>query len=127
LKVVSFLHALGEFLSRLAPRHRQVSGAAGEETSRRKLVDQAVKFMNENYSKPLHLDEIAGRFHLHPVYFSQIFKEEIGVPPRQYLFRIRLNHARRLLLETDWTIGDIAHTSGFRTVTYFSRVFREVE
>ncbi len=125
--VAAFLQGLGELVIRLAPGGEKAIVAGAANARRRHLVEKAVQFMNENFAEPLTVEEIASRVHLHPVYFSQLFKAAVGVPPRQYLVRIRINQARRLLAETDMPVGEIAQNCGFRTMAYFSRVFREIE
>lgn len=125
--VAAFLEGLGELVLRMAPGGEKALLPGKEKGVRRRLVDQAVEFMNASFSRPLTLEEIAGHVHLHPVYFAQLFKAEVGLPPRQYLLRIRINHARRLLAETDLPVSDIARSCGFRTVAYFSRAFRTAE
>lgn len=124
--LVTFLQDLAEILDRIVPRPDSAPRPS-ERRFHRRVVDQAVRLINENVSSPMTVDELARRFHLHPVYFSQIFKAEMGLPPRQYLLQLRLNHARRLLAETDMPISDVARACGFRTVAYFSRAFREAE
>lgn len=125
--VAAFLQGLGDLILQMAPGGESALLQGEEKGFRRRLVEQAVEFMNANFSKPLTLDEIASHVYLHPVYFSQLFKAEIGLPPRQYLLRIRINQARKLLAETDLSVGEIAQSCGFRTVAYFSRAFREAE
>lgn len=127
VSVIKFLHEIGNVLGHVAPAPEKALARGRKIGVHRGLVDQAVRFINDNFPKPLRLEEIAGCVYLHPVYFSQVFKDEIGLPPRQYLLRIRLNHAKRLLAETEMAVGDIARECGFRTVTYFSRAFREAE
>lgn len=126
LVVVTFLQDLGEIIQRALPGAEEPPSPL-EGGFQRRLVDQAVRFMNENFTRPLTLDDIARHFHIHPVYFSQLFKAEIGLPPRQYLLRLRLSHARRLLGQTDLAIRDVAVASGFRNVAYFSRAFRAAQ
>lgn len=125
--VAGFLQGLGELVVRLAPGGEKAVASGAANARRRRLVEEAVRFMNEHFAEPLTVEQIAGRVHLHPVYFSQLFKAAVGVPPRQYLVRIRINQARRLLAETDMPVGEIAQNCGFRTIAYFSRVFREIE
>ena len=52
------------------------------------------------------------------------FRQEIGTTPIKYLQRYRINQSKRLLLETQQTITEVALTVGFSDSGYFSRIFR---
>ena len=53
-----------------------------------------------------------------------MFKSYVGVGFADYLSEKRLNYAKHLLLESDYSINDIALMSGFSSVHYFSRIFK---
>jgi AraC-like DNA-binding protein len=57
----------------------------------------------------------------------QCIKEHFGLHFPQYLTAIRLAEAKRLLLETDLTIAEIAYKIGFSSVPHFNRVFKSGE
>ena len=58
-------------------------------------------------------------------YLSQIFRNELGVSPWDYLSRWRVQRARELLATTDKSITAVAAEVGFDDSVYFSRVFRK--
>ena len=78
------------------------------------------------YARRLTLAELADLVHLHPAYFSTLFKRVTGLSPLEYLARYRLQHVRELLLSTDRSLGEIAAATGYRDPFYLSRVFRRV-
>lgn len=127
VEVASFLAALGHLLQRVTSSPIQSDSPPPRPSYRRQLVERALTYINEHFSRSLSLEEMAAQVHLHPVYFAQVFKDEVGLPPRQCLLKIRLNHARKLLVESDMPIGEIAYQCGFRTIAYFSRAFRDAE
>jgi AraC-like DNA-binding protein len=47
-------------------------------------------------------------------------------PPRAWLYRTRVERARKYLLSTDLTVAEVSEQSGFRDVSHFSRTFRAV-
>jgi AraC-like DNA-binding protein len=57
--------------------------------------------------------------------FSRHFRETVDVTPMEFVARVRLDHARRLLLATGRSVEAIAATVGFRSRSHFSRLFRE--
>lgn len=61
-------------------------------------------------------------------HLRRIFKQHLGVSPLEYLTSLRMNHAKKLLLENgdlNYTVADIATMSGFSDVSYFSRLFKK--
>ena len=56
-------------------------------------------------------------------YAGAVFKKETGMTIRQYQLFLRMERARKLLLETDLTISDIAALTGFYDAFHFSRMF----
>ncbi|QEG43721.1 AraC family transcriptional regulator [Roseimaritima ulvae] len=69
------------------------------------------------------LAEMAG---LSVSHFERRFRHAFGASPRQYLVRVRVEHAAKLLRETDQTVSEIAHACGFYDHAHFSRSFRRI-
>ena len=55
---------------------------------------------------------------------SHLFHAQVGVTPMQYLERLRIQHARELLLMSGRSVSEVAYAVGFENPLYFSRVFR---
>ncbi|MBO5213978.1 MAG: helix-turn-helix domain-containing protein [Clostridia bacterium] len=91
------------------------------------LVQRMKCYAKANYLYPVDLTQLAGMFHYNEKYIGRIFKKSVGMSFRQYLNSLRLTHAKELLLTTDDSVLQIALASGFNTVTYFNRIFREAE
>jgi AraC-like DNA-binding protein len=70
------------------------------------------------------VQEIAGQVGLHPKYLMQNFKRTFGIGLWEYLMRMRIGHAQRLLLTTDTSVTGAAMQSGFSTTSAFYRAFR---
>jgi len=83
--------------------------------------------IERRYGQRLTLAELAQSVHLHPAYFSAVFREATGIPPLRYVAQYRLNRVRELLLSTDLPVGEIALDTGYRDPSYLDRVFRNVE
>ena len=83
-------------------------------------------FMNDHLASELTTEELARMFHLSPNYFTQQFKEMLGVTPIQYLKRMRLAKAKELLRVTGMSITEIASAVGME-LHYFSRLFKSSE
>ncbi len=72
----------------------------------------------------LSVAELARTAHISECYFRRLFKTEFGVTPRQFINKIRIDHAKTLLSENRFRITEIAAQCGFSSVYYFSKAFR---
>lgn len=57
--------------------------------------------------------------------FSRRFSRATGESPMEYVQRLRLEHARELLRDTNLTVAEVAEVSGYRNQAYFGKVFRQ--
>jgi len=87
-------------------------------------VSMAVRYMDEHFTEPIRIEQVAAMVFLSPDRFTEVFAAVMGRTPRDYLRHLRLERAKTLLRETDRKITDIAQEAGFREVAYFTRVFR---
>jgi AraC-like DNA-binding protein len=60
------------------------------------------------------------------VHFSRFFKQITGMPPVQFVLKIRIDRAKELLDFTDKSIAEIAEASGFPDQNYFARTFKKI-
>lgn len=81
--------------------------------------------MHENYMKNLSVSEYAKMIHLSADRFTHIFTQTMGISPKQYLLRIRIERATELLENTDLTVARISELVGFSDGNYFSRLFKK--
>ncbi|MBN1676814.1 MAG: AraC family transcriptional regulator [Kiritimatiellae bacterium] len=90
-------------------------------------IEVALQFMRAEQARKLSIREISRRAGLSPAYFCRVFKEYAGVPPQQYLNRLRVDRARDLLRATGHNCTEIAAMAGFSSVHVFSKVFKRIE
>ena len=83
-----------------------------------------LELIRRRYREHLTLKDLAETVHLHPSYFSAMFKASVGVSPLAYLARQRLQRAEHLLLTTDEPLRTIASATGFSDRSHLSRAFR---
>ena len=93
--------------------------------SRNPTIRLVERYMQENYGDELSLQLLADRFDVNNVYLGRLFKEETGEYFIDYLNRVRLDHARRLLLDTTLKASIIANQVGFLDSNYFFRKFKQ--
>jgi len=90
-------------------------------------VKSAISFISENYSKRISLNDVARFACVHPTYLSRLFHHYTGCSFREYINRLRITKARRLLLNPSKSILEISCEVGFFDQSYFSRVFKTIE
>ena len=88
-------------------------------------VRDAIRYIHENYSRDISLNEVAQYIYRSPEYLSRLFKAETGEKFSSYLMSYRLNKAKDMLLNTDMKIYEIAYAVGYTTPSYFSKMYRE--
>jgi AraC family transcriptional regulator len=80
-------------------------------------------FMRGRLSEDISLEDLAAEAQLSPFHFARMFKQSVGVPPRVYLTRLRMEKACELLEKTDLPITEIAFEVGYSSNQAFARVF----
>jgi transcriptional regulator GlxA family with amidase domain len=87
-------------------------------------VAQAVKLMEETVEQPLPLARLAKRAGLSARHLQALFQQGMGVAPHVHYLALRLNAARRKVIETTASFADIAAATGFNSASAFSRSYR---
>jgi len=110
---------------------RFVSLAAGRRAARpvvsprdRRRAVEAALWIDERSHEPLRLDDVAAMAGLSAYHLLRLFSATIGATPHQYLIRLRLRRAARLLAARERSITDIAADVGFGDLSNFVRSFR---
>ncbi|MCV9961087.1 GlxA family transcriptional regulator [Pararhizobium sp. BT-229] len=87
-------------------------------------VGAAVKLMEETVDAPLTLTRLARRTGVSARHLQDLFQETMGVAPHAHYLALRLNAARRKVIETRADFADIAAATGFNSSSAFSRSYR---
>ena len=88
-------------------------------------MKNALLYIKQNYNRNLTLEETAGYVHLNPSYFSSLFKQTCGSSFKEYLNYVRVEESKHLLTNTNYSIIDIALSTGFENQSYFTKVFKK--
>lgn len=86
-------------------------------------IVQAKLYIENNYDKEINLDLISREASFSKFHFLRLFKNSFGLTPNQFLTEVRLNNARKLLLE-GVSIQDTCWQVGFNSVNSFSNLFK---
>ncbi len=82
-----------------------------------------ILYANEHYAEKMYLHTVCELLHIDKYYLCKIFKKSTGLTFFQYLGKVRLQNAEKLLLTTNKSITQIALECGFSTVQYFHSTF----
>ena len=105
-----------------AERQRPMSHARLGITNTKMVA--AIDLMDAHIERPLTIADLAGRVGLSQRRLERLFREHLQQSPVRFYIRTRLAHARRLLLQSDMPIVEIALASGFATHEHFSRSYK---
>lgn len=83
-----------------------------------------VEYIRSNFARDITVGDIADAAHLSISALERRFKKYLNKTPRRFLVEIRLEQARRLLVESDAPIANVAFDAGFSDHSYFSQQFR---
>ena len=111
-------------------RRRQMlqSGVSGADTVNEKaynLIAKAVKIIEEGMMEEMDVDEIARGLNISTSHFRKRFREITGLPPTNYLNRLRITKSIEYLNNTTWTVAEIAEAVGFLDPNYYTRMFKK--
>lgn len=81
--------------------------------------------VEKNYSDNLNVADLARKYGLNVSYLSTLFKERTGMNLTAYIEGTRMEKAKKLLKERDWTVTEVALHTGYSNSNYFSRVFKK--
>jgi AraC family transcriptional regulator len=93
--------------------------------SRRKL-QQVIDYIKEHLNEDLSLTELAKLVQMSPHYFSQSFKQSTGITPHQFVICCRVERAKELIMQGQFTIVEVAFLVGFANQSHLNRHFKKL-
>lgn len=96
------------------------------ERASRAWVRKVERMLQEQYARRITLGELSETTRLHPSSLARGFRLETGVTIGDYLNRIRIQHACRLIAEGNMPLTDIADACGFADQSHMTRAFKDV-
>lgn len=118
---LSLYSAALEFIACIPPRVTQRPPRVGGD-----LFHAAIAYIQNSYSFPISVEEIAQHIGVDRTYLFRLFKRFTNLSPQAYLRKYRVHKAKRLLLETDLTLEQVASSTGLNSATQLSKSFREL-
>ncbi|MFI3206807.1 MAG: AraC family transcriptional regulator, partial [Clostridia bacterium] len=98
-----------------------------KKTETNEWISDLLKFLSENFTKKISLDEVSKDIGVSKYHISRRFKLAIGCSFTEYINTMRVNFAKDLLKTSEKSITEIAFECGFESLTSFFRAFRELD
>ncbi len=92
----------------------------------RRAVDRVIDCVREDLSEPHTIETMAAIARLSPFHFTRVFHEIVGIPPVKYLYALRIEEAKRLVITTRQKVIDICYSVGYSSLGSFNRRFVEI-
>lgn len=89
-------------------------------------AERARDFIEGHYYENIGIHEVAKSLNLHTNYLTSLFKKEYNITLKRYLDKVRIEHACRMLLETNFPVKIIAKSIGINNVSVFSQFFSKM-
>jgi AraC-like DNA-binding protein len=105
----------------------RIIGGTGRKGTLSDELQCILDYIEKNYMNKISLSDLSGQVHLEPTYISSLFKKRMGCSITAFITLFRLSVAKKLLLESDIKIDEIAYNVGFYDLHHFSKVFRDYE
>ncbi|PEL13040.1 AraC family transcriptional regulator [Bacillus sp. AFS017336] len=90
------------------------------------LIKKIILYLNTNFYESITLQEVARKFNTSTSHLSKKLKNETGMSFNDNLNKIRVNESKKLLLQTDKSILEVAIAVGFNYQNHFGKVFKEI-
>ena len=93
------------------------------DTKYNRYVQYVLSFIQKNYGNKIVIEQIAKNLDLSPIYLNSTFKKAIGTSIREHLIFVRVEKAKKLLLEQNLTISSVAKKVGYQNLRSFETTF----
>jgi AraC-like DNA-binding protein len=93
-------------------------------TPAQRTAERIARYLRDNQARQLSVRDVAAEVNLSERHANRLFHEQMGVSIVEFLTRVRIESAQRLLLERRLTIKEVAHAVGYADVHYFTTLFR---
>jgi len=90
------------------------------------IVESVKAYLRHNYTQQINFSGIASQYGFSCAYLTKIFKEHTGTSPGRYLKGYRIGIAKKLLMDSDLSVKEIARKVGFEDQFHFSKNFKNM-
>ena len=122
LMLTGFLYI---FLANLVQSHRSRIPESERMAASDQYVAKAVEYIEKNYAGFISVEDIARSLKINRSYLSTLFSRYLGMSPREFIIRFRMDKACELLKNHNLSVGDVARSVGYEDPFQFSKTFRK--
>ena len=90
-----------------------------------KRLNASRDYIADNYLDAFDLHRVAQSSHMSPFHFSRAFKKAYGETPNEFLIRIRIEKAKRLLITENYSVSEVCERVGYVSLGSFSSLFQK--
>ena len=90
------------------------------------VIKGMIDYIQQHAEEQIRLEDIADTVNLSPSYAAIYFRKKTGTTIREYILSKKMEEARKLLLEKDASVTDIAYRLGYHDYRSFSRAFKNI-
>jgi two-component system response regulator YesN len=88
-------------------------------------MERIVQYIHANYNRELRLEMLASIFGYNSAYLGKVFHQYMGDNFNNYLDKIRITEAKRLLEEGEYKVYEVAEKVGYTNINYFHNKFKK--
>lgn len=122
---INNLSELEEIVYQLA-NELNTSILSSRKSSIKLIIEQAVEYINEYYNhEDISLDYVSQLLHISSAYLSRLFKKEKNITFINYLTEVRMNHAKKLIEDTNLKNFEVSEKVGYSEANYFSYSYKK--
>ena len=88
-----------------------------------KRLNAGRDYIAGNFHAPLSLSDMAKQANLSPYHFLRVFKEIYGETPNEFLIRLRVEHAKNMLITENMSVSEVCEKVGYASLGSFSSLF----
>lgn len=111
----------------LLEMRREYSPDRAKESGLQALCEKVKNYAEWHRFSEVRVSEIARELGYHEKYLSTVFRKTEGVTIKRFLSEERMKEAKRILLDTEYTVAEVAYHLNFRNPHNFSRFFKKEE
>lgn len=117
----SIVMLLADFMVSVINEIRHMSN-----TNSKALINKALNYIHYHYDEKISLEDVAQKLHLSKHYLCSAFKKATGENMSLYINKLRIEKAKRMLLESEVRVKEIFEEVGYSNQQYFSKVFKKI-
>jgi AraC-like DNA-binding protein/ligand-binding sensor protein len=119
--VLKMLEIFARHISELAARISVIP-----EMSEPDAIRKSREYIRNNSDERISLDHVAAVANMSASHFCRVFKKATDMNFSEYLARVRIEKAKNMLMESNYTMTHVAYDTGFNSVTDFNRTFKKI-